>query len=148
MTVYNMVLWLILVYKSRSFAPLMNLYLLDFCADEMRGNPVLKGNHARLTRSTASWSVMVDVYNYCSAESAKVTVEPVQDKLDKLPHTPIPVLHQGTTEQSHNNQSFVVAKQPACESRHSILHVLFLCWHSSFLLVSVFGWLVLHGLEH
>lgn len=78
------------------------------------GKYSIKGNHARLTRRSASWSVIIDVYNYCSAESAEVTVEPVQDKLDKLPHTPIPVLHQGTTEQSHNNQSFIVAKQPAC----------------------------------
>lgn len=87
MTVYNTVLWLILVYRSCSFAPLMNLYVLKLFAVEMRGNTVSKKNHARLTRHTASWSVMVDVYNYCSAESAKVTVEPVQDKLDKLPPT-------------------------------------------------------------
>lgn len=67
---------------------------------------------------------MVAVYNYCGAESAKVTVEPAQDKLDKLPHKPIPVLYQATTEQSPTATISHSLSQTACLYKVLCLHAI------------------------
>lgn len=81
------------------------------------------------------------MYNYCIAESATVTIEPAEDKLDKKPHAPIPARHQGTNKCITQWQQSIIASNSLsvkfyiCDSKHSILYVLSPLLHSSFLLV-------------
>lgn len=65
------------------------------------------------------------MYNYCSAESATVTVEPAQDKLDKHPMHPSQHFIRGPLNKSHNanNQSIIASNSLSVRS-FFYLHVI------------------------